>query len=261
MAGYTVRFYKGDYAARISSANFDRVMCYVEQHFNSSGGAEANFARVTVSANAPALTNTWGQWYATAVSAALEIPDHGLNVVSYPTQGYSHLRQADMPAVVCEPCFLSNPVGALLAVTRIDDLAAILVESIQRHFPKGGMVAFSVGHKYVPSTTSDRGGVTPDGQTEGDLAEQVLLKAKELLEAIVIETPESAPVSEPVQLTRIAEALKQESKSLSTSEVDYRRKARQWVINQGISDGSRPEEPVTREELWEMLYRALGKRE
>lgn len=33
--------------------------------------------------------------------------------------------------------------------------------------------------------------------------------------------------------------------------------AREWVIEQGISDGSRPKDPVTREEVWTMLYRAL----
>jgi N-acetylmuramoyl-L-alanine amidase len=32
-----------------------------------------------------------------------------------------------------------------------------------------------------------------------------------------------------------------------------------WVIEQGISDGSRPQAPVTREEVWTMLYRSLNK--
>lgn len=34
--------------------------------------------------------------------------------------------------------------------------------------------------------------------------------------------------------------------------------ARDWVIEQGISDGTRPKDMVTREELWTMLYRAKG---
>lgn len=35
-------------------------------------------------------------------------------------------------------------------------------------------------------------------------------------------------------------------------------KAREWVIQQGISDGTRPDDYVTRQELWVMLYRLEG---
>lgn len=34
--------------------------------------------------------------------------------------------------------------------------------------------------------------------------------------------------------------------------------AREWAVEQGITDGSRPKDTVTREELWTMLYRAFG---
>jgi len=34
--------------------------------------------------------------------------------------------------------------------------------------------------------------------------------------------------------------------------------AREWAVEQGITDGSRPKDTVTREELWTMLYRAVG---
>jgi len=33
--------------------------------------------------------------------------------------------------------------------------------------------------------------------------------------------------------------------------------ARAWAVERGITDGSRPQDPVTREELWTMLWRAL----
>lgn len=36
-------------------------------------------------------------------------------------------------------------------------------------------------------------------------------------------------------------------------------RAREWAVEQGISDGSRPRDPITREEAWVMLYRALRK--
>jgi len=38
----------------------------------------------------------------------------------------------------------------------------------------------------------------------------------------------------------------------------WAREAREWAVEQGITDGSRPKDTVTREELWVMLYRAFG---
>jgi N-acetylmuramoyl-L-alanine amidase len=37
----------------------------------------------------------------------------------------------------------------------------------------------------------------------------------------------------------------------------WAREARDWAVNRGITDGTRPKDSVTREELWTMLYRAL----
>jgi N-acetylmuramoyl-L-alanine amidase len=34
--------------------------------------------------------------------------------------------------------------------------------------------------------------------------------------------------------------------------------AREWAVESGITDGARPQDPVTRGELWVMLYRAFG---
>ena len=38
---------------------------------------------------------------------------------------------------------------------------------------------------------------------------------------------------------------------------DWAREARDWVVSRGISDGMRPKDAVTREEVWTMLHRAL----
>lgn len=40
---------------------------------------------------------------------------------------------------------------------------------------------------------------------------------------------------------------------------DWAREAHVWVVEQGITDGTRPKDPVTREEVWTMLYRAFMK--
>lgn len=40
---------------------------------------------------------------------------------------------------------------------------------------------------------------------------------------------------------------------------DWAREAREWAMEKGITDGTRPKDPVTREEVWTMLYRAFMK--
>lgn len=39
----------------------------------------------------------------------------------------------------------------------------------------------------------------------------------------------------------------------------WAREARDWAVAGGITDGTRPRDPVTREEMWTMLWRAIGK--
>ena len=51
-------------------------------------------------------------------------------------------------------------------------------------FSKGGLIGFSVGHKYKTSNPNDRGAAVYGGGTEADNAEAVLEKAKALLEKI-----------------------------------------------------------------------------
>jgi len=39
---------------------------------------------------------------------------------------------------------------------------------------------------------------------------------------------------------------------------EWAREARDWAVSRGITDGTRPKDTVTREEVWTMLYRALS---
>ena len=51
---------------------------------------------------------------------------------------------------------------------------------------------------------------------------------------------------------------KQPAQQPATDEVSaWAREAREWAVSRGITDGTRPKDPVTREEVWTMLYRAL----
>lgn len=185
---YRVRFYKGDYRDRQAEANRDGAVCYVEHHFNSCGFPEVGYTVVIVGSNASKISMEWGRWYAQAIAREFGTKvggDDGIQVGGYSGRGNANIYYTRMPAILVEPLFASNPDQAELI--RSDEgrerLARILVESIREFFPDGGLVAFSIGHKYKKSNPGDRGAKLRGGGTEADYAELVLIRAKEMLES------------------------------------------------------------------------------
>jgi hypothetical protein len=186
---YSVKFYKGDYYDRQRAANRDEAVAYVEHHFNSSSSPEAGYAVVVTGSNASQTSKNWGRWYARAVADQFGIRvsgDNGILVGGWNGRGDGNLKYTDMPAILLEPLFASNPQHAdiMRSETGQAALARVLVESIQRFFPRGGLIAFSVGHKYRESRPSDRGAAVVGGGAEADYAEKVLEKAADLLREI-----------------------------------------------------------------------------
>jgi hypothetical protein len=186
---YTVQYYKGNYYNRQQAANRDEAVAYVEHHFNSSSSPHAGYAVVVTGSNASQTSKNWGRWYARAVADQFGIPvsgDDGILVGGWNGRGDGNLRHTDMPAILLEPLFASNPQHADIIRSDLGQaaLARILVESIQRFFPHGGLIAFSVGHKYKDSNPRDRGAALAGGGTEADYAEIVLEKAADLLASL-----------------------------------------------------------------------------
>lgn len=109
--------------------------------------------------------------------------DQGILVGGWNGRGDGNLKHTQMPAVLLEPLFASHPQQADLIRSASGQaiLARILVESIRRFFPQGGLIAFSVGHKYKTSQPDDRGADLAGGGSEADYAELVLKKAAQLL--------------------------------------------------------------------------------
>ncbi len=184
---YRVKFYKGNYRERQYAANRDGAICYVEQHFNSWFDERTDFTVVITGSNASRTSKNWGRWYAKAICREFGTPlggDDGIKVGGYGGRGNGNIYYTRMPAILLEPLFASNPKHAdiIRSEDGQDRLARVLVESIREFFPGGGLVAFSVGHKYKRSRPKDRGAALYGGGTEADYAEIVLLKAKEMLE-------------------------------------------------------------------------------
>lgn len=183
---YQIKFYKGDYRQRQEQANADKCIAYVEHHFNSFNDPSVGYSMVVVGSNASQTSKNWGRWYAAAVSREFSGSvggDNGIIVGGYNGRGDANLRFTDMPAVLLEPLFCSNPSQAFTIKSEEGQvrLARILCDSIQRFFQKGGLLGFSVGHKYKTSRPNDRGAAIYGGGWEADCAEAVLEKAAAML--------------------------------------------------------------------------------
>src|SRR6185436_9363941 len=112
---YTVKFYKGDYYKRQQDANADHAAAYVEHHFNSSSSDQANYATVVVGSNASQTSRKWGCWYAKAIAELFGTRvggEQGILVGGWNGRGDGNLKHTNMPAVLLEPLFASNPQQA-----------------------------------------------------------------------------------------------------------------------------------------------------
>ncbi len=189
---YQVRFYSGDYLERQQKANADGAKLYYEQHFNSSSSRDASYSCVVVGSNASNTSKNWGRWYAQAIAREFGNTvggSDGILVGGFGGRGDGNVKHTNMPAILAEPLFASNPRHA--EIIKGDDgqtrLARILVESIQRFLPQGGLVAFSIGHKGKRSAPNDMGAPVFGGGTEAQFAEIVLQKAQVMLDQIRVE--------------------------------------------------------------------------
>ncbi len=185
---YQVKFYTGEYSVRQRAANRDKCVAYVEQHFNAAT-TTANYVVVVTGANASETSKTWGRSYAQRISDVFKIPmagtgRSGILVGGWNGRGNANLKYTDMPAILLEPLFVSNPTQAewVRSEEGQNKLAKVLADSIIDFFPGGGLIAFSVGHKYKTRRPNDRGAAVYGGGTEADYAEIVLEKAKNILE-------------------------------------------------------------------------------
>jgi hypothetical protein len=195
---YTYKIYGGGYYSRQMAANKDGAICYFEQHFNSTTSSAANYSSVVVANNASQKSMDWAATYLSILSDSLGInppKGGGILVGGYQGRGNFNLKFTDMPAILGEPLFVSNVEQSEIVKSPEgrQQLAQVLVNSIVTCFPDGGLVGFSVGHKYKDDKPNDRGapvtGNDPDPNdglenVEADYAEDVLKRACLLLDEI-----------------------------------------------------------------------------
>lgn len=189
-SNYDVQFFDGDYRARQQKANQWGADLYLEQHFNSSHNHGVNFPLAIVGRNASRVSKALAAQYVQMCYQALptlytrEPPGTGVLIGGYQGRGNGNVYYANCPSVLLEPMFISNMQAAQFIVTAEgqQQLANITAMFIRLALPDGGKVALSIGHKGKTSNPHDRGAQSVLGDMEADLAEQVLILVKGLLD-------------------------------------------------------------------------------
>lgn len=182
---YKCKIYKGDYTARQQQANADGAVCYFEQHFNSVEDPKAGYMMALITDTASEKTKKWAMLYTSILKTAFDVPCKGTIVIKKSDRGYGNLSGTTMPAILAEPLFVSNPAHvSMLLDGGIEKLAKAIKQSVQLHFPEGGLIGFSVGHLYKKSRPNDTGAAVAGHPelSEGELARQVIERVIELLE-------------------------------------------------------------------------------
>lgn len=164
---YRVVFVTGDYRARQERANQLGAALYLEGHANSSTNQRADYAMCVVGSNASATSKEIGRELAAAFGTAFDVGGDKDTDVGYGDgirqdgRGDGNVRYTDMPAVLMEPGFCSNPEQARLMESEdgLNTAARIIFNTVSNHITSGATIVLSVGHIGKRSAPNDRGAV------------------------------------------------------------------------------------------------------
>lgn len=191
MSQYRVKFYSGDYPARQRAANQDKAIVYIEGHANSAESPTSDYSMAVVASNHSDKSMQMAREFASEcgtvfdVGGSKDVDIYGSTGVRIGGRGDGNLSHTDMPAVLLEPVFASNPKQAVIVESDewLDKLAGIIDTLVRQHFPQGGLVAFSIGHIGKTSAPKDCGAVWHGSRfkTEAEYATEYLHRAAALL--------------------------------------------------------------------------------
>lgn len=181
---------KGTYTQRQRAANRHGCDGYLELHYNSHYRETARYGMVIVGENASQKSIEWGKNYCSLLHDRLHVPlydDTGINVGGFNGRGNGNIAKTNMPAILIEPLFCSNPQQSEIIKSADGQrtLARCIVDSIKIEWPSGAYIAFSTGHLYKSKRSLDRGAKCHGGGYEGDYSRDVLRRVLLMLESEV----------------------------------------------------------------------------
>jgi len=163
---------KGDYIGRHERQQLAaKAGCsfVVSFHFNSFSDPRANGAEVYH--NAKGNAQTIAEKLLTAITEVLKNRPRGVKDAKGSRAGF--IRHYHCPAVLLEPCFISNPDEAALVhdVKTLQLLGKAIADVLDSWFPEDAVIGLDIGHKFKRS--DDQGAKCALGDFEADHAENL----------------------------------------------------------------------------------------
>ena len=165
---------KGDYIGKHERQQVAmKAGCHfvVSFHFNSFSDPRANGAEIYH--NGKGNAQTIAEKLLTVITSVLKNRARGVKDAKGSRAGF--IRHYHCPAVLLEPCFVSNPNEAALVhdVKTLRALGEAIANVLRSWLPDDAVVGLDIGHKFKRSNSDDRGAKCVLGDFEADHAERL----------------------------------------------------------------------------------------
>lgn len=165
---------KGDYTVKkerqqqAAEAGCDFVISF---HFNSANDAKANGSEIFH--NERGIAETLANRLLLTITKTLKTRARGVKRAI--GSRASFIRHYHCPAVLLEPCFISNRTEAekMHDVSIVRALGEEIANEVAKWLPSSAKVGIDIGHKFKTSAPDDRGARCFFGDYEADHAEQL----------------------------------------------------------------------------------------
>jgi len=179
---------KGDYVRnheRQRQASQTNCRFVLSFHFNSADNPKAGGSEIF--SNGKSDADYIANKLLTVITQTLGTKSRGVKPALGSRVGF--LRFYPCPAVLLEPCFISNPDEANLVhdLSVMRQLGEAIAEVLFKWLPFDSVLGIDIGHKFKTSNPSDRGARCFFGDYEADHAEQL---AKVVAASIQLRTKE-----------------------------------------------------------------------
>jgi hypothetical protein len=155
---------KGTFKSLNWQINAKRASLRVDCHFNS-GPPGFNYSHVGVK-EGDAEAAKIGQTLSNLTAQKLRIQNKGARPVNATQNGYAIVRDMNCPALLWEPCFCSDPLGAEAIKNERWQLHETFIETVKYHLDSSALIALVAGHAHKEA--GDSGALVYGGGTEAE---------------------------------------------------------------------------------------------
>ena len=165
------KIYYGSFESVRDQINRDHPSLRVDCHFNADGSPDPNYSMVLARIGAH-TSKRIGQALVDKTASLLGIKNNGVKELRLGQRGYITLKYMNCPAILWEPCFVSNPAGADVVKHKRYLLHDAFLETIRHAVPGAGLIALVAGHDH--KRRGDSGASVYGGGTEATYTHELV---------------------------------------------------------------------------------------